>query len=97
LENYEASMSQFESTLGIHRLKAIHLNDSQKPLGSRVDRHTHIGEGELGLDGFRWLVNDQRLAGLPAILETEKTPDGENDRRNLATLRSLVESTSPDV
>jgi len=97
LENYEASMSQFESTLGIHRLKAIHLNDSQKPLGSRVDRNTHIGEGELGLDGFRWLVNDQRLAGLPAILETEKTPDGENDRRNLATLRSLVESTSPDV
>ncbi|MDQ3045270.1 MAG: deoxyribonuclease IV [Chloroflexota bacterium] len=90
LESYRTTISQFETIVGLVRLKAIHINDSQKALSSRVDRHAHIGDGELGLDAFRWLVNDRRLAGIPAILETEKSPDGENDRRNLATLRKLV-------
>ncbi len=88
--SYEATMAHFDLVIGIDRLKALHLNDSKFGLGERKDRHAHIGEGELGLDAFRLVVNDPRLAGLPGILETEKGNDGEDDRRNLATLRSLV-------
>jgi deoxyribonuclease-4 len=89
-ETYAATMAAFERVIGLDRLKAIHLNDARKELGSRIDRHAHIGEGEIGLEGFRALVNDPRLSGLPGILETEKGDDGEEDRRNLATLRGLV-------
>ena len=74
------------------RLRAIHLNDSKKPLGSRVDRHEHIGEGCLGDEPFRHLLNDPRLAGLPMYLET---PKGKRDGRdldavNLERLRGLI-------
>lgn len=92
---YGATMGQFASILGFDRLKALHLNDSKFGLGERKDRHAHIGEGELGLEAFRLLVNDPRVAGLPGILETEKKEDGEDDRRNLATLRGLVETAVP--
>ncbi len=71
----------------------MHLNDSKKPLGSRVDRHEHIGQGALGLEPFRMLLNDPRLATVPMYLETEKgeNEDGEPyDAVNLRTLRSLV-------
>jgi len=89
---YAVTMAQFDATIGLDRLKVIHLNDSKNPLGSNKDRHDHIGDGEIGLEGFRQFVNDPRLAGLPGILETEKDDAGDNDRRNIATLRSLVQA-----
>ena len=91
-ELYATTMGQFDATIGLDRLKVIHLNDSKNPLGSNKDRHDHIGDGEIGLEGFRQFVNDPRLAGLPGILETEKDDAGDNDRRNIAILRSLVEA-----
>lgn len=93
--SYQATMDAFNSVIGLDRLKAFHLNDSRKGLGSRVDRHAAIGDGELGLEAFRFLVNDPRFAGLPGVLETDKGPDGEEDRRNLATLRGLVRAAIP--
>jgi deoxyribonuclease-4 len=91
-EAYEATWDQFDDVLGLDRLRAIHLNDSKKELNSRVDRHEHIGQGLLGLEPFRFLVNDVRFRGIPMTLETEKGPDLAEDKENLATLRSLVES-----
>ena len=97
---YDRTFEQFDRTIGFDRLKAFHLNDSKKPLGSRVDRHTHIGEGFVGLEAFRRLVNDRRFEGLPMLLETPKSegrPRGPIevdplDERNLRTLRSLMRS-----
>ena len=97
-DGYAATFATFEREVGFERLKLFHLNDSKKPLGSRVDRHTHIGEGHVGLEGFRRLVNDPRFADLPMLLETPKEearrPNAiaidRHDQRNLATLRSLV-------
>lgn len=89
-EEYASTMHQFDRIIGLDRLRVLHINDSKMPLSSNRDRHTHIGEGEIGLDGFRHFVNDTRLTGLPAILETDKDDAGEYDRRNLATLKSLV-------
>jgi deoxyribonuclease-4 len=89
-ETYEATIAEFDRLIGLDKLKAIHLNDSKKGLGSRVDRHHHIGQGEIGLEAFRLLLNDPRLQHLPMVLETEKGPDGAEDRMNLATLRSLI-------
>jgi deoxyribonuclease-4 len=83
-------MQAFDDIIGLHRLRAFHLNDSKKGLGARVDRHAHIGDGELGTEAFRLLLNDERFAGHPGILETPKGDDGEEDRRNLATLGALV-------
>jgi deoxyribonuclease-4 len=71
------------------QIKAFHLNDSKGTLGGHLDRHAAIGEGEIGLDGFRSLLNDARFAGLPMVLETPKGEDDSEDRRNLATLRAL--------
>ena len=90
-EGYEATWREFDEILGLDRLKAIHLNDSKRELGSRVDRHEHIGKGLLGLEPFRFLVNDQRFRGIPMTLETEKSPDLAEDKENLAVLRSLVD------
>jgi deoxyribonuclease-4 len=89
-DGYEATWRQFDETLGLDRLKAIHLNDSKKELGSRVDRHEHIGKGLLGLEPFRFLLNDPRFRGIPMTLETEKSEDLAEDKENLAVLRSLV-------
>lgn len=89
-ELYVEMMDQFDRTIGLDRLKVIHLNDSKNPLGSNKDRHDHIGDGEIGLEGFWQFVNDARLAGIPGILETEKDDAGDYDRRNFATLRSLI-------
>jgi deoxyribonuclease-4 len=83
-------MQAFDDSIGLERLRLFHLNDSKKGLGARVDRHEHIGEGELGREAFRLLLNDERFAGHPGILETPKGDDGEEDRRNLATLNALV-------
>jgi deoxyribonuclease-4 len=89
-ELYAETMAQFDSVIGLDRLKVIHLNDSKQPFGSNKDRHNHIGDGEIGLEGFRQFVNDSRLDGIPGILETEKDDAGDNDRRNIATLKGLV-------
>lgn len=88
---YAATIEAFDRTVGLERLKAIHLNDCKGDLGSRKDRHEHIGQGGIGLDGFRHVVNDPRLAGLPGLLETPKSDDLHEDRENLAVLRSLRE------
>jgi deoxyribonuclease-4 len=88
---YTATMEAFERTVGLEQLKAIHLNDCKGDLGSRRDRHEHIGQGGIGLDGFRHVVNDPRLAGLPGLLETPKSEDLHEDRENLAVLRALRE------
>ena len=91
-ETYQATMKTFDDLLGIDRLFAIHLNDSKHDLGSRKDRHEHIGQGYIGLDGFRQFVNDERLKDVPGLLETKKGEDLQEDIENLATLRSLVEA-----
>jgi deoxyribonuclease-4 len=90
-DGYEATWSEFDERLGLDRLQAIHLNDSKKELGSRVDRHEHIGQGLLGLEPFRFLLNDPRFRGIPMTLETDKGPDLAEDKKNLEVLRSLVE------
>ncbi len=87
---YRETMREFEHLIGLKRIGVIHVNDSKKELGSRVDRHTHIGQGHIGLEAFRCLVNDRRFAGIPKILETPKGPDLAEDLMNLATLRRLV-------
>lgn len=92
-ETFAATMQAFDDTIGLPRLRVFHLNDSKKGLGARVDRHAHIGEGELGSEAFRLLLNDPRFADLPGVLETPKDDDEEGDRRNMATLRGLVASS----
>ena len=89
-EGYEATWDAFDAELGLGRLKAIHLNDSKKGLGSRIDRHEHIGQGLLGLEPFRFLVNDERFRGIPMTLETDKGPDLAEDKENLQVLRDLI-------
>lgn len=91
-EEYDSTMAALEAAIGIGRVRVWHLNDSQKPLGSRVDRHAGIGLGCLGIEPFRHMVNDARWRGIPLILETPKgTKDGESlDSINLRTLKSLL-------
>jgi deoxyribonuclease-4 len=89
-DGYAATMDAFDQVIGLERLQAIHLNDSKGDLGSRKDRHNHIGKGHIGLEGFRRILNDTRLSGLPALLETPKSDDLHEDRENLSVLRSLV-------
>ena len=88
-EGYENTFSELDKYIGIERLVAFHLNDSVKDFNSKVDRHTHIGKGFIGLDAFRRLLNDKRFFGLPMCLETPKGPDLKEDIENLATLRGL--------
>jgi len=89
-EAFATTFAVFEAVIGFSRLKAIHLNDSQGALGSRVDRHEHIGKGHLGLSAFRLLLNEPRLKEVPMVLETPKGPDLAEDVANLAVLRSLL-------
>jgi deoxyribonuclease-4 len=89
-DGYERTIEDLDRHVGIANVGAFHLNDSKKPLGSRVDRHQHIGEGEIGLDAFAFLLNDPRFAGIPKLIETPKPHPFESDIRNLTTLRSLV-------
>jgi deoxyribonuclease-4 len=84
-EGYARTMAELDRTAGLAHVQAFHLNDAKRPLGSRVDRHEHIGQGELGLEPFRHLLNDPRFADRPGFLETE-----ERFAENLAVLRRLV-------
>jgi len=87
---YKKTMKSFDEIVGLDHLKIIHVNDSMKEFGSRRDRHEHIGQGFIGLDGFRNIVNDKRLKNIPMILETPKGEDLTEDIENLKVLRSLV-------
>lgn len=90
-ERYAEVMEEFERVLGLEQLGLFHLNDSQKPLGSRRDRHTDIGAGTLGDGPFRSIMNDPRLTHVPKVLETPKGDDpAAADRKNLAVLRSYL-------
>jgi len=89
-DDYERTIDALETHVGIENVGAFHLNDSKKPLGSRVDRHQHIGDGEIGADAFRFLLNDPRFLGIPKMLETPKPIEHESDRKNLTLLRSLL-------
>ena len=103
-EGYRETFVAFERLVGLDRLRVFHGNDSKRPCGSRVDRHAHIGDGCLGLEPFRWMMRDRRFAGLPILIETEKT-DGLHkpqsivldplDVRNLDTLRRLRDDSRP--
>ncbi len=87
---YEDTFNRFDRIIGLEHLHFFHLNDCKKGLGNRVDRHEHIGKGEIGLDGFRLLVNDSRFKNHPMVLETPKDKDLKEDKENLAVLRSLL-------
>lgn len=89
-EAYEHTFTLFDQILDLKNLRVIHVNDSKKPQGSRVDRHEHIGKGLVGIESFRFLMNDPRLLTIPKILETPKEEGSlEEDRENMALLRSL--------
>ena len=92
-KDYLATFKSFDNIIGLERLKAFHINDSRRELGSRVDRHAHIGHGEMGIEPFRHLMNDRRFSKIPMYLETPKGEENgeEWDVVNLAVLRGLVE------
>jgi deoxyribonuclease-4 len=89
-DGYERLLAELDREVGLARVKCWHLNDSKGGLGSRVDRHTHLGEGQIGLEGFARIVNDRRWAGVPMLLETPKEDDLQEDIRNLRRLCTLV-------
>lgn len=87
---YERTMSHFDSVIGLDALRFFHLNDCKGTLGSRTDRHEHIGKGKIGLEAFRLILNDRRFRMHPMVLETHKGKDMKEDVENLAVLRSLI-------
>jgi deoxyribonuclease IV len=89
-KGWEAAIDEVEQTIGLKQILAFHLNDSKTDLGSRVDRHEHIGKGKIGKEAFRHVVNDPRFKGLPGCLETPKSKDLHEDVENLAVLRGLI-------
>jgi deoxyribonuclease IV len=89
---YEKTFQEFDDIIGLKRLKCFHINDSKKDLGSRVDRHEHIGKGKIGLEGFRFLMNDKRFEKIPKILETPKGKEQLEDLENLQVLKSLIKT-----
>ena len=94
-DGYERTWEEFQRLVGLERLAAFHLNDSKKPLGSRVDRHEHLGEGILGLGLFWRLVNDPRFASIPGVVETEPREGEAPFREEVALLNGLVSSPEP--
>src|SRR5436309_8070330 len=83
---------EFDRAIGLNRLAAIHMNDSKTSRGSRVDRHQHIGKGQIGLDAFRFIMRDRRFSKIPKVLETPKARNLLEDVANLKTLRRLIET-----
>ena len=92
LKGWNAAIAEVDFLIGLDQILAFHLNDSKTNLGSRVDRHEHIGKGKIGKRAFGNIVNDERFKTVPGCLETPKSEDLNEDVENLATLRSLVES-----
>ena len=86
---YRKTLRAFDELLGLDRLRVLHINDSKRACGSRIDRHEHIGRGCIGTGPFRFFLNDRRFARVPKILETPKSSP-RDDRKNLKILRSLV-------
>lgn len=91
-DTYEKTIQEIDSTIGLSKIHAIHINDSKKELGSRVDRHEHIGLGKIGIDAFSLLMNDERFKNIVKIIETPKDAHPLDDQRNLATLVSLIDT-----
>lgn len=87
---FDAMLESVSKLFGMERLGCLHLNDSRHALGSRRDRHANLGNGEIGIETFRWLVNDPRLEGIPMILETPIGEDGRGHERDLRRLRELA-------
>ena len=85
----QSTLNEFDRMIGLNNLSVMHLNDSRKTLGSNIDRHTHIGEGMIGRNGFRNIINEPRLDPIPMILETPKDPHGDLDKKNLQCLLEL--------
>jgi deoxyribonuclease-4 len=90
---YDKTFAAFNRAVGLDHLRFFHINDSKKELGSRVDRHEHIGKGKIGLEAFRHLMNDPRFQNHPMVLETPKEKDLKEDIENLQLLRSLIANT----
>jgi deoxyribonuclease-4 len=90
-KGWDAAIGEIDKSVGSDQILAFHLNDSKTQLGSRVDRHAHIGAGKIGKEAFRHIMNDQRFKNHPGCLETEKSEDLHEDIGNLQTLRSLIE------
>lgn len=90
IESYNKMWEKFDATIGLANLKAIHLNDSKKELGSHVDRHEDIGKGQLGTKAFELLINDERFFDIPKILETPKTVGLLEDKRNIDVIKNLI-------
>ena len=88
--NYKNVINEFDKIVGIDRLKCLHMNDSKKPLGSKVDRHEHIGKGFIGIEGFTNIMNDKRIEHIPKILETPKGKEQLEDLVNLKLLKGLI-------
>lgn len=89
-ENYKAMWKKFDEIIGLNHLKALHINDSKKECGSRVDRHEHIGKGLIGIVAFHQIMNDSKFLNIPKILETPKEKDLHDDIKNLAMLKKLI-------
>ncbi len=89
-KEYLRTVERFDQVVGLDKLCLFHFNDSKRELGSRVDRHDHIGQGKIGTSAFAWILNDPRFEGRPKILETPKGKTHREDRRNLKLLRSLA-------
>lgn len=89
-EGWEDTLRLFGEIVGLERLVAVHVNDSKRECGARIDRHEHIGKGTIGLTAFRMLMNDRRLASIPKILETPKSEDMHEDVENMTVLRTLL-------
>jgi deoxyribonuclease-4 len=90
-EGYEETVAQVEKLFGTRRVLGLHLNDSKVPLGKRVDRHANLGEGEIGLECFKWIVQDPRWAAIPKVLETPKSEDMHEDIENLMKLAPYMQ------
>ncbi len=87
-EGFEGTLAEIDKLVGLNLIKAIHLNDAKDKLGSKHDRHEHIGKGKIGLEGMQRIINHPKLRDLPFILETPKKSD-EDDMMNLNTVRKL--------
>jgi deoxyribonuclease-4 len=87
-KGYEETLAHFDAVVGFPFLKGLHLNDGKKTRGSRVDRHESLGQGTLGLEAFRWIMNDRRFDGIPMILET---PDDSRWAEEIRMLKGMID------